>query len=323
MFSSSHTPTLTQEQLRDFHELGYLVVEGVVDNVIEPLISEYDQLLSVLCSEWVASGELEPEACGRSFEDKIRAAYSQGLDYFQPLDISLPPGAIQPDTPFHAGPEVFGLITNKRLLNVVQQLIGPEVTSNPIQHVRIKPPAQELHVDEIRAHITVTDWHQDRAVTLDEADNTEMVTVWVAITDATVENGCLQVVPGSHRKPMLRHCPSPQLSIPSTEFDVESAVALPVNSGGVVLFHPQTIHSSLANVTDSIRWSFDLRYNVTGQATGRPMFPDFVVRSESDPASVTVDAERWRKMWEEARAALSAERPVVIHRWPEDPIYCA
>ena len=66
--------------------------------------------------------------------------------------------------------------------------------------MRIKPPSTDLHGDEIRAHITATDWHQDRAVGHAEADQTNMVTVWCAISDATVENGCLQVIPGAHRK---------------------------------------------------------------------------------------------------------------------------
>jgi len=322
---SSCLPVLGKEQLDHYHEAGFLVIEDIVesDTVLKPLVAEYDELLSSLCRGWVADGLLDPAANTGTFEDKVLAAYRAGVDYFQPLDISLPPGDVTPDTPFHTGESIFNLITSSRLLDAVQQLIGPEITSNPIQHVRIKPPAHELTSDEIRAHITHTDWHQDRAVTLDEADNTEMVTVWVAITDATVENGCLQVIPGSHRKSMLRHCPSPQLSIPESQFDAADAVPLPVKAGGAILFHPQTIHSSLINHTQSIRWSFDLRYNVTGQASGRPMFPDFVVRSLVDPVSVTVDARRWQQMWEEARTALSNEPPVVIHRWDEDPVYCA
>ncbi len=316
---------LTQEQLARFHDQGYLVVEDIVDKplVLQPLINEYDQLMLSLCEAWVAEGLLGRDVLQGSFASRIRQAYAAGLDYFQPLDISLPPGEITPDVPFHAGPAVFQLITSDSLLDVVEQLIGPELTSNPIQHIRIKPPVNELSCDEVRAHITHTDWHQDRAVTLNEADNTTMVTVWLAISDATIANGCLQVIPGSHRQPMLRHCPSPQLSIPKTQFNVESAVALPVRAGGAVLFHPQTIHGSLINKTDDIRWSFDLRYNVTGQPTGRPMFPDFVVRSKLDPESVTVDADQWRAMWQNTRTRLAAEKPVVIHRWPEDPVYCA
>ena len=45
------------------------------------------------------------------------------------------------------------MVTNPRLLDIVEQLIGPEITSNPIQHVRIKPPATTLRGDEVRAHI--------------------------------------------------------------------------------------------------------------------------------------------------------------------------
>ena len=88
------------------------------------------------------------------------------------------------------------MITHRGVLDVVQELIGPEITSNPIQHVRLKPPATTLGGDEARAHIMATDWHQDRAVAHAEGDATQMVTVWLAVTDATLENGCLQVIPG-------------------------------------------------------------------------------------------------------------------------------
>ena len=315
---------LNARQLSEFNESGYLVVEDIVPApVLDAVLHEYDTLLNNLCLLWVKQGHLHEEVMQASFNDRIRAAYEAGLDYFQPLDISLPPGDIQSDTPFHAGPAIFELMTSERLLDVVEVLIGTEITSNPIQHVRIKPPATELSTDEIRPHIGHTDWHQDRAVTLAEADTTNMVTVWVAISDATIENGCLQAIPKSHRQPMLRHCPSPQLSIPQSEFALDTATPLPVKAGGAVLFHPQTIHSSLDNNSDSVRWSFDLRYNVTGEATGRPMFPEFVARSRKNPATVMANAQRWRTMWEDARASLAVEQPVVIHRWPEDPLYCA
>ena len=315
---------LNTKQLSQFNELGYLVVEDIVPAAtLNSVLQEYDRLLTDLCQRWVGQGRLNKKVLHASFNDRIRAAYKARLDYFQPLDISLPPGDIKSNTPFHAGPAIFALMTDERLLDVVEALIGSEITSNPIQHVRIKPPASELTDDEIRAHIGHTDWHQDRAVTLAEADETNMVTVWVAVSDATVENGCLQVIPKSHRQPMLRHCPAPQLSIPDSEFALDTATPLPVKAGSAVLFHPQTIHSSLDNLSDTVRWSFDLRYNITGEATGRPMFPEFVARSRKNPASVMSDARHWRAMWETARDSLAVEQPVVIHRWPEDPLYCA
>jgi len=147
---------LSSKQISDFHEYGYLVVDNIVDRntILAPLLKEYELLLSDLCDSWVAQGVLSAEKNCGSFEDKIRTAYCAGLDYFQPLDISLPPGDIELDTPFHAGAAIFNLITSDRLLNAVEQLIGAEITSNPIQHVRIKPPSVELAANEIRPHIT-------------------------------------------------------------------------------------------------------------------------------------------------------------------------
>jgi len=103
---------LTSKQISDFHEYGYLVVENIVDrnSVLEPLLVEYELLLSDLCNSWVVNGVLPADKNCGSFEDKIRAAYCAGLDYFQPLDISLPPGDIEVDTPFHAGAAIFNLM---------------------------------------------------------------------------------------------------------------------------------------------------------------------------------------------------------------------
>ena len=316
---------LTPEQLDQFNEQGFLVINDVIDHqrVLNPLIDEYESRLNELCQLWQAQGQLHQAFTPSSFDECIKAVYDAGLDYFQPLDISLPPEQITPDTPMHAGEAVFRLMTDPHLLDMVESILGPEITSNPIQHVRIKPPSSQLYENEIRAHIGHTDWHQDRAVTLEEADQTRMVTVWLAVTDATVENGCLQVIPKSHRNPMLPHCPNPQLSIPFSQFNPNDAQPLPVRSGGIILFHPLTIHSSLCNVSEDVRWSFDLRYNVTGDPTGRPMFPSFVARSKSSPESEMRDPQAWRHLWHEAQMALCESPPVEIHRWPHDAPVCA
>ena len=316
---------LTKEQLSFFDAHGYLVVDNLLDHetILNPLIAEYEALLSDLRAHWVARGDLDPDAPSDNFQDKILSAYWAGLDYFQPMDISLPPGNIQLSTPFHAGAAVFNMMTSRQLLDVVEGLLGPEITCNPIQHVRIKPPASELASSEIRAHITSTDWHQDRAVTLEEADETRMLTVWLAITDATPENGCLQVIPGSHKGRMQPHCPNPQVGIPRAFLDLHKAKPIPVKRGGGILFHPLTIHGSLTNQTNRVRWSFDLRYNVTGEPTGRPMFPSFVARSRTDPASELRNAEAWRQLWVDCRRRLSAMGETTIHRWSPEAAHCA
>jgi phytanoyl-CoA hydroxylase len=316
---------LSADQLRRYEEDGFVVVEDLIDRatILAPLIAEYEALLDRLRARWIAAGRLDPTAPAGSVQERISSAYAAGLDYFQPLDISLPGGEIRADTPFHAGPATFALLTAQALLDAVEALIGPEITSNPIQHVRIKPPAVELAAGEVRAHVTATDWHQDRGVTLAEADATRMVTAWVAVTDATVDNGCLQVIPRSHRGRMMPHCPQPQVGIPAALLDRSRATPLPVRSGGAIFFHPLTIHGSLPNRSQQVRWSFDLRYNVTGDPTGRPMFPSFVARSRQAPATELRDPDAWRASWEAARARLAAQATTTLHRWSPDAAHCA
>ena len=314
---------LSQSQIDAFDRQGYLVVEDVLPaEVLAGVRAEYEALLDALYADWQAEGRV-----GAPVSDdlwgKLLTAYRAGCDWFQPMDISLPGDKIYADTPFHFSPAVFDMITCPRLLDMVEDLIGAEITSNPIQHVRIKPPAEDLAEGEVRAHITATDWHQDRAVALEEADQTRMVTVWLAITDATVANGCLQVLPQTVDQEMLPHCPKTQTGIADGFVDEALAVPLPVKAGGAVLFHPLTPHASLVNRTDGFRWSFDLRYHVTGQNSGREHFPGFVARSRAEPETELHDWRAWKALWEDARLRL-AERPHIdIHRWQSDAPYCA
>ena len=307
---------LSPDQIATFRTQGYLVVPDVLEaQMLAAIRTEYATLLDTLCAGWGITGT--------SFEDKLTRAYHAGHDWFQPLDISLPGDQITLETPMHFGPAVFDMVRAPRILAMMEQLIGPEITSNPIQHVRIKPPEAQLAKGEIRPHVGGTAWHQDRAVALEEADQTDMITVWLAITDATIENGCLQVAPFAKDRAMLPHCPQVQTSIAEGFIDEAAAVPLPVPAGGCVLFDPMVPHASLPNNSDQIRWSFDLRYNRTGQPTGRGHFPDFIARSTSDPASELHDWREWRQMWEDTRARLATAPHTNIHRWTSDAPYCA
>lgn len=318
---------LDQKQRELFEQQGYLVIENVFDqqSVLDPVREEYSALLNQLYQKWFDEGAVSVSPTGLNFWEKLLFAYQAGCDWFQPMDISLPGDRISADTPMHFGPAIFNLVTHNQLLDLVENLIGPEITSNPIQHVRIKPPASGLHGDELRPHVSSTDWHQDRGVALEEADKTDMITVWCAITDATVENGCLQVIPtptpGS--APLLPHCPQRQTAIADGFIDISKALPLPVKSGGVVIFHPNTPHASLENNTDGFRWSFDLRFNVTGQPTGRSHFPEFIARSSACPENELRSSGDWRKLWEQARTRLSTNPHIDIHRWSSDAPVCA
>jgi hypothetical protein len=240
------------------------------------------------------------------------------------FDISLPFAGVSEETPIHLGPATFGLLTSPSLLDLVEQFIGGEIYSNPIQHTRIKPPERELpeHLQK-SSLLAKTDWHQDTGVHLPEADDTHMLTVWLPLTDATPENGCLCVIPGSHSEGLVTHCPVPGARIPDALLAGEP-VPLPIGRGGVLFFHHLTKHASLANTSDGIRWSFDLRYQPIGQPTGRPAFPGFVARSRRDPSSEVRDWRVWADLWRQTRSRLSQiDNLGSFIRWTGEEQVCA
>lgn len=315
---------LSPAQIAQYRHDGYLVVPDIIPpDILTRVRAEYATLLDGLYDGWFAQGLVDTPPQGLDFWGKLMCAYQAGCDYFQPMDISLPGDRIKADTPFHMGPAVFDMLTAAPLLDAMEQLIGPELTSNPIQHVRIKPPLTKLSDDEIRPHIAATDWHQDRAVALEDADDTDMVTVWIAITDATISNGCLQVQPQTRDQTILPHCPRTQTGIADGYVNATGAIPLPVRAGGAVLFHPLTPHGSLDNTTDGFRWSFDIRFNATGQPTGRSHFPDFIARSRAHPETEVRDWRTSKHLWQDARARLSQTPHIDIHRWSSDAPYCA
>jgi ectoine hydroxylase-related dioxygenase (phytanoyl-CoA dioxygenase family) len=202
--------------------------------------------------------------------------------------------------------------------------VGSEILSNPVQHVRIKPPEDSVEGKfDQNFLVRRTGWHQDQGVIRPEADDTNMLTVWVPITPATIDNGCLCVIPGSHREGLTPHCPgSDGLAIPDRLLGGQ-AIPIPMEVGSVLCMHRLTKHSSLSNRSNVIRWSFDLRYQPVGQPTGRAEYPAIVVRSRKSPETEVHDYREWGKRWADAQRALATAQREKKHRWSEDAPICA
>lgn len=304
---------LTKEQLQHFDEHGYLVVENVLTEAeVDSLWAEYTTLLDEVAQRFYAEGKLSSTYADLPFDERYIAMLNETTEFYEYLDISLPMvREMAADAGVHTGEAVFNMLTNPKVLDIAESILGPEVSSNPIQHARIKPPENRLpdwFVDN--SNINATGWHQDEAVGLSEASESTMLTVWIAMTDALVEHGCMVCVPGSHkqREELTPHCPGKvyvgEIRIPELLIEDKAVVAMPVKRGGLVLLNQRTEHGSLRNVSDKLRWSFDLRYNRKGEKTGRPIFPDFVARSRANPESELQDVEAWAELWGDARSKI-------------------
>lgn len=326
---------LSPAQIDRFHADGYLVVDGLLDPALDldPVISEYESVLSRLADELFDAGKITSRYEDLPFSERLVNVYrDSGKVHAQYFDFCLPQSGITDDTPFWTGPAVFDVIRSPRILDAIESLIGPEIYSNPVQHVRLKPPEHLTPVDPATGQVQLgaTPWHQDNGVILEEADETEIITVWFPLTDATIENGCLSVVPGSHRDGLLPHCPADAnnrtgfgVHIKERLFDSHAALPLPMKRGSALFMTKRTIHNSLPNTSEHVRFSFDLRYNPIGQPTGRGMFPGFVARSRQQPETELRNADTWTQLWLEARRAIAAGEPPAFNRWDPFSLACA
>ena len=318
---------LTSDQVEQFQREGYLLVENMFDPVadIDPIIAEYQGVLDRLADELYGRGAISSAHAELPFGQRLIEIYKEsGAVHAQYFDFSLPQADVRADTPFWAGPAVFNMIRNEKLLDAVESLIGPEIYSNPVQHVRLKPPEHLTPKDALgRVQLGKTLVHQDNGVVLPEADQTDMLTVWFPLWDATVENGCLVVWPQSHIQGLLDHCPNPGgLQIPGKLLSGK-AKSMPMRRGDALFMNKLTVHASHSNTSNNIRWSFDLRYNPIGQPTGRSAFPGFIARSRKHPETELRDAVAWAHSWLEARDTLAATEMGQFNRWSAENAVCA
>ena len=88
--------------------------------------------------------------------------------------------------------------------------------------------------------------------------------MWIALDDATPENGCLKMIAGSHFKRFKVKQVKAQNGfgwrIGNEEIAGLPETTLAVNRGDAVFFHDQTLHSSFPNTTGADRWSFISTY---------------------------------------------------------------
>ena len=323
-------------------EHGYLIAKGVLDDRLdlEPVRQEYKNVLDRLAADWYSKKKINATYKEQPLSEQLCSILRDYPEapYYENLDISLPkmtPDAIKQDSLMHTGPAIFGLLTNQRLLDLVEQIIGPEIYSNPVQHVRIKPPLEAVS-DNLQKKmsgsglVTGTQWHQDQGVITSDADNSDILTVWIPMTKATTTNGCLVVAKKSHNDGLVLHCTKTetrpqwkQIEIPG-EYITEDQIALELEPGDVLFLTKLTKHSSLENNSENIRWSFDLRYQPIGQPTGRSHFPGFVARSENNPDSELKDHKVWEDLWQEAKDKLIKDnKSDYFHRWDPEDIRCA
>ncbi len=147
----------------------------------------------------------------------------------------------------------YKLATNKELLDSVEALLGPNILLYNTSFV-IKEPHSKAHIS----------WHQD--LTYWGFNDDKQVAAWIALSDATEENGCMHMIPGSHKGGQLPHRTTKDsnnlLHHGQTIEGVseEQSRCIPLNAGEGSLHHGWTMHTSYPNKSDDRRIGLTINY---------------------------------------------------------------
>ena len=287
--SDSHkkhrVPSRNATQLARFAEQGYLVLEDLLpDKAFGPLIAEIEEGIERGARESLEEGRIRQTFDGEPFIrrfamiEKEAGGTSKAGRHVLGKNLK------------SAG--MFALMTHPVLLDLVESMIGPEILSHPQFNCQAKMPGEE-----ISKHL----WHQDLAYLESEAEETPMVNFWIPLVDATKENGCLEVIPASHKtglKPHGRLSAVWKRFIADEHLPPGRVVACPTRRGGAIVFHPKLVHRSRPNRSQGIRWSVDIRYSDPEMPSGREEVPGFLARSMKRCAEVATSHLDWLKLME-------------------------
>jgi len=173
------------------------------------------------------------------------------------------------------------LVADDRLLDIAEQFIGPNIALFA-SHYICKPPFDGQAVL----------WHQDGAYW--PLEPMEVITLWLAVDDSLPENGCMRVIPGTHRMDLQAVRPRTDVAnvlsseIDPAQVDESRAVDVVLKAGGVSIHHPNLIHGSNANHSPLRRCGLTIRYipTTTRIVTDNPPWPSaFLLRGEPVPGN--------------------------------------
>jgi ectoine hydroxylase-related dioxygenase (phytanoyl-CoA dioxygenase family) len=217
----------TPEQVAQYQREGYVIHPGLLD---------CDEVAALLA-------DIESISAGSTRENHDKTRMEMEPD--QPPDGTRVRRIYEPCTYY---PSFRALSEAAKLLDCVEQLLGPNLLFH-YSKINMKPPAIG----------SVVEWHQD--LSYYPLTNPDSVSILFYLDDADSENGCLQVIPGRHREPLMDHTRDGFFQGCVTEpVDASRALSLGGTAGTVIFMHCMTPHASLTNRSNRPRRTLILSY---------------------------------------------------------------
>lgn len=165
---------------------------------------------------------------------------------------------------------------NPKILDIIESLLGPDLKLYQDQ-VFMKPP-------KIGSRQR---YHQDMPLGF-HIDPPDMVTCWAALDDATIENGCLWMLPGTHKFGIIDQAKWSDYEEMSLAGHLPEERPVPLKTGSCSFHHGLILHSSRANLTGQRRRGYATHYvSAKCRYTGPPEKNDaMLVRGQSIPGGI-------------------------------------
>ena len=146
------------------------------------------------------------------------------------------------------------IIRHRKILDAVEDVLGPNIMCWTTT-LFIKKPKDPGFVS----------WHQDGEYW--GLDSHNVVTAWLALTPATIKNGCMKMMPGSHKWPEMKHIDTfdgnnllTRGQVIDRNIEEDKAVEIEMHPGQISLHHVNIAHSSSPNTTNQLRMGIAIRY---------------------------------------------------------------
>ncbi len=253
-----------EEILSTYQDNGYVVVRNIIQNAkLDPLRGYLSQRVDEYAREQFNRGKIKSLYENHSFESRLAAVCVERS--LSKIDFNIFPSSI--DYFARYGPILYELYKHPEIVRILGILLGPEVNNHGLPALRSKLPGSIE---------TSFPWHQDslyynepvRGTWKKGTEHLHILTVWVPLVDASIENGCLWIIPGSHRWGLLKGARSDD-NVVRMEDNVEmrgTPTPLPMKVGDVLFLTNLTVHTSKLNRTNKSRWSIDFRNHATPEA---------------------------------------------------------
>lgn len=226
---SSHSLSITADQVKDFDESGFVVVE---DLLLPEEVQRYRTLYDQFLRGEIQCDHMRSDLGGHASRKK--KGTENVTQIMWPSD--LVPGLIEETL-------------HQTALVVARQLLGNDMAFD-----------FDMLIDKAPLTDTPTPWHQDAAYWIDMPDR-RAASCWVALDEATIDNGCMWFVPGSHLKDLRAHQPAGQgggaLECAASEAE---GMPIPLKPGSATFHHGATLHDSRGNSTDTHRRAYIVNF---------------------------------------------------------------